>query len=283
MPILKQTSEWAKAQYEKFRLYHLASYALNHSVSSRNFNCFKEIEYGTLERQKFDLYQSRVGDSSSPVVIFVHGGAWKHGDKKDYRFIGESLAKEGFHVVVLNYRLAPENIFPVSVDDLNLCLNHLEQALGDYDIHTQRWVLMGHSAGAFNIMSSFYHANAESKTKNPKIKALIGLAGPYHFDYKDDPICADAFDQSCPYQRVMPYYFVYPNAVQHYLFTAEKDDIVGKSNSIDFAAALKNVGNHCETKEIAGLGHVSMIGAVASLFARFYDMKAEILTVLKQV
>ncbi len=57
---------------------------------------------------------------------------------------------------------------------------------------------------------------------NAAVKLLpsIGLAGPYHFDYKGDPICADAFDQNRPYQEVMPYYFVESNTVKHYLLVA---------------------------------------------------------------
>ena len=74
-----------------------------------------------------------------------------------------------------------------------------------------------------------------------QIRAIIGLAGPYHFDYKDDPICADAFDQSIPYQQVMPYYFVENTSTKHYLFMAERDNIVGHFNSQDLDRVLKTM------------------------------------------
>ena len=43
---------------------------------------------------------------------------------------------------------------------------------------------MGHSAGAFNVMSAVYHPKPNTIQCLGNIKAIFGLAGPYHFDYK---------------------------------------------------------------------------------------------------
>ncbi len=144
-------------------------------------------------------------------------------------------------------------------------------------------VLMGHSAGAFNVMSALYHPTPYQLQVKENIRAIVGLAGPYHFDYKGDPICADAFDQNVPYQQVMPYYFVEHNQVKHYLFTADKDNIVGHSNSEDFDRRLKASGNHSQLIQIPRVGHITMIGSVSSLFSRFFKTKAEIMRVLDEI
>ncbi|WP_180171846.1 alpha/beta hydrolase [Acinetobacter sp. YH12023] len=280
---LQQKLELAKSLYRDFRLYDFGSYALNRLTPKQGYHVQNNIPYGLKARHRLDLYRTSAPRQQRPLIVFVHGGAWMHGDKKDYGFIGEAFAKEGFDVAVINYHLAPEYIFPASIDDLSLALNYLTQSQHKLQIEVENVVLMGHSAGAFNVMSALYHPTPYQLQVKENIRAIVGLAGPYHFDYKGDPICADAFDQNVPYQQVMPYYFVEHNQVKHYLFTADKDNIVGHSNSEDFDRRLKASGNHSQLIQIPRVGHITMIGSVSSLFSRFFKTKAEIMRVLDEI
>ncbi|WP_180106271.1 MULTISPECIES: alpha/beta hydrolase [unclassified Acinetobacter] len=280
---LQQKMDLAKSIYRNFRLYDFGSYALNRLTPKQGYHVQNNIPYGLKARHRLDLYRTSAPRQQRPLIVFVHGGAWMHGDKKDYGFIGEAFAKEGFDVAVINYHLAPEYIFPASIDDLSLALNYLTQSQHKLQIEVENVVLMGHSAGAFNVMSALYHPTPYQLQVKENIRAIVGLAGPYHFDYKGDPICADAFDQNVPYQQVMPYYFVEHNQVKHYLFTADKDNIVGHSNSEDFDRRLKASGNHSQLIQIPRVGHITMIGSVSSLFSRFFKTKAEIMRVLDEI
>ncbi|WP_168378074.1 alpha/beta hydrolase [Acinetobacter cumulans] len=280
---LQQKMELAKSLYRDFRLYDFGSYALNRLTPKQGYHVQNNIPYGLKARHRLDLYRTSAPRQQRPLIVFVHGGAWMHGDKKDYGFIGEAFAKEGFDVAVINYHLAPEYIFPASIDDLSLALNYLTQSQHKLQIEVENVVLMGHSAGAFNVMSALYHPTPYQLQVKENIRAIVGLAGPYHFDYKGDPICADAFDQNVPYQQVMPYYFVEHNQVKHYLFTADKDNIVGYSNSEDLDRRLKASGNHSQLIQIPRVGHITMIGSVSSLFSRFFKTKAEIMRVLDEI
>ena len=230
---LNRSVEYARLLYRDFRIYDVGSYALNRLTPRKGYSVQENVAYGLRARHRLDLFRTQTPREHRPLILFVHGGAWMHGDKKDYRFIGEAFAKEGFDVAVINYHLAPEHIFPASIDDLSLALNYLNVHQLKYQISTEKVVLMGHSAGAFNVMSALYHPKPYEIQCRSQITAIIGLAGPYHFDYKGDPICADAFDQNRPYQEVMPYYFVESNTVKHYLLVAENDDVVGLSNAVD--------------------------------------------------
>lgn len=267
-------------RYKDFRIYDFGSYALNRLTPKQGYSVETQLAYGLKARQRFDLFLSHQPLAQRPLIIFVHGGAWLHGDKKDYHFIGEAFAKEGYDVVVMNYHLAPEHIFPIYINDLHLLLNHLQQHADQLNVSTENLVLMGHSAGAFNVMSALYHPQ-KAMIEQEQIRAIIGLAGPYHFDYKDDPICAEAFDQSIPYQQVMPYYFVEKTSTKHYLFMAERDNIVGHFNSQDLDRVLKDHGNHSELITIPKLGHITMIGSLSSLFSRFFETKPRVMWALE--
>ena len=278
---LNRSVEYARLLYRDFRIYDVGSYALNRLTPRKGYSVQENVAYGLRARHRLDLFRTQTPREHRPLIVFVHGGAWMHGDKKDYRFIGEAFAKEGFDVAVINYHLAPEHIFPASIDDLSLALNYLNVHQLKYQISTEKVVLMGHSAGAFNVMSALYHPKPYEIQCRSQISAIIGLAGPYHFDYKGDPICADAFDQNRPYQEVMPYYFVESNRVKHYLLVAENDDVVGLSNAVDLDRRLKEKGNYSQLWTVPRIGHISMIGSVSSLFSRYFTTKQKIMQALE--
>ena len=278
---LNRSVEYARLLYRDFRIYDVGSYALNRLTPRKGYSVQENVAYGLRARHRLDLFHTQTPREHRPLIVFVHGGAWMHGDKKDYRFIGEAFAKEGFDVAVINYHLAPEHIFPASIDDLSLALNYLNVHQLKYQISTEKVVLMGHSAGAFNVMSALYHPKPYEIQCRSQISAIIGLAGPYHFDYKGDPICADAFDQNRPYQEVMPYYFVESNTVKHYLLVAENDDVVGLSNAVDLDRRLKEKGNYSQLWTVPRIGHISMIGSVSSLFSRYFTTKQKIMQALE--
>lgn len=199
--------EWVKEQCKSVRVYDLGSYALNRLTPKSSYSCTENIAYGLKARQRFDLYRANKPLAHRPLVVLcmvVHGSTVI----KRLCVLGESLTREGYDVAIINYHLAPQSIFPVFIDDLAVALQYLDQHQARLNISAQQIILMGHSSGAFNIMSLVYHPQRLALQCYEQIKAIVGFAGPYHFDYKGDPLAEDAFDQSVPYQEVMPYYFV---------------------------------------------------------------------------
>ena len=279
---LQQLKAQAKLLYQEFRLYDVGSYMLNRLTSRRSFHLVSNLAYGLKARQRLDLYRAKHPLPQRPLIVFVHGGAWQHGDKKDYVFVGEAFTREGYDVAILNYHLAPQHIFPSYVDDLTLALNYLYLQQQKLQISTHQLILMGHSAGAFNIMSAIYHPTPYKLLCRAQIRAIVGLAGPYHFDYYNDPVAQHAFDQSIPYHEVMPYYFVDQNPIRHYLLIAENDQLVEKSNAIDLDRQLCQRGNHSHIAVIPNTGHVTLLGSLSSLFSRYFKTKRTLLDFLDE-
>ncbi|WP_445117088.1 alpha/beta hydrolase [Acinetobacter sp. WZC-1] len=276
--LLKKYSELSTF-YREFQLHDLGSLAINRLTPRRGYTVRQNIAYGLKARQRLDLYlSSQTG--TKPLIVFVHGGSWQHGDKRGYRFAGEAFTRYGYDVAVINYHLAPEHRFPGYVDDVAAALNFLDQQQGRLGISTERIALIGHSAGAFNIASLLYHPRKLELNVRQNIRTMIGIAGPYHFDYKGDPLAEHAFDPDVPYQQVMPCYFVEKNHIQHYLFLAEKDRIVKDSNALDLQQKLVELDNHCEIRVIPGTGHVSIMGSLSSLFSRFFSTRSAMIEIL---
>ena len=272
----------AKNLYQEFRLYDFASYSINYLTPKDTFEKEEHLAYGLKARNRLDLYRTKNPKKQKPLIVFVHGGSWQHGNKRDYLFIGETFAREGFDVAIINYQLAPENIFPAFVDDLAQAIHYLNQNKVKLNISTDNMILMGHSAGAFNVMSVVYSAQSQNFKYKDQIKAIVGLAGPYHFDYVGDPLSEHAFDHKISYQQVMPYYFIEPNQIKHYLLVAEQDQVVERKNALDLDIALRQKGNHSHIAVIPKTGHITIVATLASLMSHYFKTKRTILHFLEE-
>src|SRR5690349_4823050 len=61
---------------------------------------------------QMDFYLPDDGALTHPTVMFIHGGGWAAGDKDHAFNIGPRLARSGYVVASINYRLVPAGVFP---------------------------------------------------------------------------------------------------------------------------------------------------------------------------
>jgi len=81
---------------------------------------------------------------------------------------------------------------------------------------------------------------------------------------------------------VMPYYFVEPNQIKHYLLIAEQDQLVGKHNSFDLDNALRGKGNHSHIAVIPKTGHITILASLASFVSHYFKTKRTIMYFLEE-
>lgn len=108
-----------------------------------------EQAYGTAPLQKLDFWRAK-GSAPAPLVVFVHGGGWKRGDKDNATGAAKvtHLLERGYAVVSIDYRLVPEATVEQQATDVAAALAWLRSHAADQGIDPKRIVLMGHSAGA---------------------------------------------------------------------------------------------------------------------------------------
>jgi acetyl esterase/lipase len=93
---------------------------------------------------KLDLY-APASANSKPLVVWIHGGAWRGGSKNDCPL--KSLAERGFAVASVDYRLSPVAQFPAQVHDIKAAIRHLRANATRYRINAERVAVAGGSAG----------------------------------------------------------------------------------------------------------------------------------------
>jgi acetyl esterase len=88
------------------------------------------------------------GSDALPVLVYFHGGGWVIGDLETHDALCRTLANEsGCKVVAVDYRLAPEHVFPAAVDDCYAALKWIEANGGGIGIDVTRIAVAGDSAG----------------------------------------------------------------------------------------------------------------------------------------
>lgn len=99
------------------------------------------------ERQKLDLYVPLEKDKKlRPVIVRIHGGAWRHGDKSTQRSIA-NYVKRGYIGVAINYRFSQHATFPAQIEDCKAAIRWLRAHAKEYGIDPNRIGVMGSSAG----------------------------------------------------------------------------------------------------------------------------------------
>lgn len=96
-----------------------------------------------------DIYaakDARRGESR-PVMVYVHGGGWRGGDKAAVGRKAEFFSGEGWVLVSINYRLGPDGAHPRNAEDVATALVWVQEHAGRYGGDPDSIFLMGHSAG----------------------------------------------------------------------------------------------------------------------------------------
>ena len=224
--------------------------------------------YGPDPRQKLDVYGPAAGGAPAPVVVFFYGGNWASGYRRGYAFVGQALAARGFVVVIPDYRLVPQVVFPGFVQDGASAVAWTLANIAGHGGDPRRLSLGGHSAGAYiSAMVALDEQWLRAVNVDPKaIGSLANLAGPYDFYPFDVPASRDAFGAYPDPAATQPIHFARPGAPPAWLAYGTADDTVRPRNSIALAEALRRQGDAVELKAYRGLNHIDMVIALSKPF-----------------
>ncbi|WP_341677107.1 alpha/beta hydrolase [Niveibacterium sp. SC-1] len=109
-----------------------------------------DIAYGKAPLQRFDVYKPAQA-KGAPLLILVHGGGWRFGDKAHRAVVENKVARwvtKGFVVVSVNYRLLPDTPVARQVEDVAQAIAAAQKQAAGWGAERGLTVLMGHSAGA---------------------------------------------------------------------------------------------------------------------------------------
>lgn len=229
----------------------------------------RDLAYGSGSSKKLDLYiPKRASEEPLPVIIFLYGGRWTDGTKRQYAFAANALAQEGFIVVVPDYRKYPDVKFPVFVEDGAEAVAWVHDNIGAYGGNPGHIFLSGHSAGAHIgalISADPKYLKAHNKSRSI-ISGFAGLAGPYDFVPEAEDL-KDMFGPPERYGQMQATTFIDGGQAPMLLLHGQNDDTVRLYNLEKLAGAIKENGGYIETKIYPGVNHIQIVGALSLLAA----------------
>jgi len=228
------------------------------------------IAYGSGPRRMLDVYApERPPAGPMPVVMFFYGGGWNSGSRADYGWVGQALASRGFLVVVPDYRLVPEVIYPSFVEDCAAATRWAQDHAADYGGDPSRLLLVGHSAGAYMALMLALDDDflKQAGVDFAHVKGAAGLSGPYDFLPFDVASSRDAF-AAYPYPRATQpiTYAKRPHRPPVLLIQGQNDRLVGPHNAINLDRDLKAAGNPSTLRLYPTLTHPDTVLALSVPF-----------------
>jgi acetyl esterase/lipase len=221
------------------------------------------------EKHRLDVY-SPSGGPGLPVVVFIHGGAWRFGDRDTrfdtYQKLGRKLAARGILTVVPSYRLAPEHKYPAFVKDAARAVKWVQENIDRYGGDPRRLVLMGHSAGAHiaALLAADLRWLKEAGADPARIAGVIGISGPYdivatqkkmsrmvHSAFGDDHTNRrDASVETHEGKSPLPPFL---------LAVASRDPESLHQHALELITAIRKAGGQVRRFEAKGRNHFSVI------------------------
>lgn len=229
-----------------------------------------------------DLYKPAGGNGRLPVLIGVHGGGWRGGDRSSYGNWGRYLASHGYAFFAVQYRLAKDSkSFPGALHDIFAAVRLLRERAGDFDIDPERIALLGNSSGAHLAALAALTADRavfpqeDGSLGNAKVKACVcaygmyDLAAQWNYDLVFKPrnqitekfLGAALIDDRRTFFEASPLSYVTAdnNKVAFYLTYGQEDDAVDyRSQSEAFRLALNQAGFYVRSAVVPGAGHYWM-------------------------
>ena len=256
-----------------------------------NVEIIRDVAFGKGGEQVLKLHILRPKEKPAkpmPVLVYIFGGGWQHGDRNQGLRPLSRFAARGYFCVSIDYRLSDQAIFPAQIEDCKCAIRFVRAHAKEYNLDSQRIGVWGGSAGG--------HLSALLGTSGG-VKELEGKGGWPEFSSAVQAVCATApptdfvtwgDDVQPPVVKLLggpvkehkelaaqasPITYVHKGMPPFLLMHGDKDDKVPLSQSESLAAALRKAGADVTLHVVKGHGHAPF-GApeLAKMVDEFFDM-----------
>ena len=238
---------------------------------------------------RLDLYLPPVTRRPPPVVVWIHGGAFMHGDRTalppllEQERLFTRLPLAGLAVASVEYRLSGEALFPAQLEDVQAAIrwlrarhDELEHRPGTHrGLGRVGWWSPGRLRGRGRHGRSMPRAMSSSRTSRPTVSAVVDWYGPTDFAAMDRQAPSDSMmchdDPDSPESRLIggpvqerpdlvaqadPCRRATADAPPFLIMHGTRDRLVPVGQSELLAARLQELGVPVDFRPIAGADHV---------------------------
>ena len=225
----------------------------------------QRLAYGPADMEQLDIYRCRQADA--PVVVFIHGGAWRSGRARDYAFGAPLLVQAGAHLVVPDFSAVQDvqgDLTPMA-DQVQRAVAWVYRHAASFGADARRIHLLGHSSGAHLVAVALTTDwQADFDVPADVVKSALCCSGlydlaPVRLSVRSSYVAfTDAMEAALSPQRHLGC-ITAPVMVAY--GTRETPEFQRQAK--DFAAALAASGHRLELMVGDGLNHFEIIETLA--------------------
>ena len=220
----------------------------------------KDIEYKNIDGKSLQLniYKPKNLTKPAPLLVFIHGGAWRSGKRTDYLVYTVAFAKRGYITATVSYRLLKDGPYPGCAEDVADAVQWFYKHGDQYGYDPDRIALIGGSAGAHLALLAAYgwenprqsNDSINIHDKIHRIKAVVDIYGPVDLttDYSQHQPLVTSFlahsykERPDLYKEASPIQYVNKNSPSTMILHGTSDDLVPISQSDQLKARLDSLG-----------------------------------------
>ncbi len=223
------------------------------------------------ERQKLDLLLPEKADKPLPVVVWIHGGGWRGGDKA--RNPAQYLVAKGYAVAAINYRLSQHAPMPAQIEDCKAAIRWLRANAKEFNLDTENIGVWGASAGGHLVALLGTSGDVKelegelgNAEQSSRVQCVVDWFGPTDFlamgRTQDSPSAPVALllggpvkDKTAAAKLASPVTHITKDDPPFLIMHGDKDPTVGLRQSTILTDQLKAAGVDVELKVLEGAGH----------------------------
>ncbi len=228
-------------------------------------------------RHTLDLYLPVDGNVAHPLIIWIHGGAFRMGDKHDR--VPLAMISQGFAIAAINYRLSQHALFPAQIIDCKAAVRYLRAHASQYALDSHRFIAWGESAGGHlaSVLGVSGHRSDWDEgaflTQSSRVQAVVDFYGPTDFLQMDRQRMPDGMIHDTPDSpeseliggaiqahptataQANPITHIQADAAPFLVIHGDHDRLVPYAQSVIFVDALRKARVPVTFHTVVGDGH----------------------------
>jgi acetyl esterase/lipase len=206
-----------------------------------------------------------------PLLVYIHGGAWISGDRRQYVQLGAGLLAQGVAVAVINYRLSDvgKDPHPAHVQDAAAAVAFVRRSAPRYGYDPERIFVGGHSAGAhISALLAFSPGYLQAVGEKPEsVRGFVGIEGIYDLpalvqrfpQYREDFLAMAFGSDERGWEKASPQRLPLRTLRPWLLIHSREDELVDEPQSRRFADALQAAGVKADYALLARGSHFGVL------------------------
>lgn len=178
--IKKDTSYTVNSSYLKYKK-NFPNIEIVRPSQFQNVSEIDNIIYKKTQKRSLSLDAFVNYSENNPIVILIHGGGWKSGNKSHMKPLAQNIASRGYSCFAIEYRLSDETKYPEGIYDVKQAIKFVKENAKKYHVDNSRIAILGTSSGA--QMATLIGVTSDKTLSS--VQAIINLDGVLAFNHPE--------------------------------------------------------------------------------------------------